>query len=200
VILGSVPRGNGRRGTVRYQVTLTVPRRGGWRAWRAVRGDLQATLAEPADPAVIEAEIASERRRGADHVQAVIAATITAADPAEALAVAWETFREAIAGDRLGWDLHAAAAEIHPEDVLAGPPVTGWAWPRRLPSVLRANVVLMAHLSTMRNEAGRLRNVAPRHEPARHPAFTEPAGNNADRHWSRANRSFISPRNAKGPR
>jgi hypothetical protein len=104
---------------VRYQVTLAAPRRGGWRAWGAVRGDFEAALAEPADPAVLEAGIASERRRGADHVQVVIAATVIAADPAEALAVAWEAFREAVAGDRLGWDLHAAAAEIRPENLLA---------------------------------------------------------------------------------
>ena len=42
---------------------LTVPRRGGWRAWGAVRGDFEHALADPVDPAIASAEIASELRR-----------------------------------------------------------------------------------------------------------------------------------------
>jgi hypothetical protein len=94
---------------MRYAVTLTVPRRGGWRSWRAVRSNFQAALTEPADPAVIEAEIASEQRRGADYVRVVVTAAVIAADPAEALKAAWGTFRDVAADDRLGWDLHTAA-------------------------------------------------------------------------------------------
>jgi hypothetical protein len=42
----------------------------------------------------------------------VLAVTVSAADVAQALAVAWEAFREAAAGDELGWDMDAAEAEV----------------------------------------------------------------------------------------
>jgi hypothetical protein len=45
-------------------VRLTVPRRGGWRAWGVVRADFERALADLADPAIASAEIASELRRG----------------------------------------------------------------------------------------------------------------------------------------
>jgi hypothetical protein len=64
---------------------------------------------------VLAAELASEKRRGPDFVRAVIVAAVDAADVAEAVAIAWETFRAAAAADRLGWDLAAAAAEARPE-------------------------------------------------------------------------------------
>src|SRR5579859_4439489 len=105
-----MPRGPGRRRTTRYTVTLTVPRRGGWRAWGAARSDFEAALASPGDPAVLAAELASEKRRGADFVRVVIAAVVDAADAAEAVAIAWEAFRAAAAGDRFGWDLAGASA------------------------------------------------------------------------------------------
>lgn len=41
------------------------------------------------------------------------------------------------------------------------------AWQCRLPPVLRVNAAITTHLSTMRNGAGRLRNVAPGRGPAR---------------------------------
>ena len=44
---------------------LTVPRRGGWRAWGTVRAYFEHALAAPAGPAIASAEIASELRRGA---------------------------------------------------------------------------------------------------------------------------------------
>ena len=47
---------------------LAVPRRGGWRAWGAVRADFEHALAAPADPPIASAEIASELRRGADYL------------------------------------------------------------------------------------------------------------------------------------
>jgi hypothetical protein len=53
-----------------------VPRRGGWRAWAAVRGDFERALADPADPAVASAEIASELRRGAGYVRVTLALTV----------------------------------------------------------------------------------------------------------------------------
>jgi len=40
-----------------------VPCRGGWRAWGAVRADLERALADPVDPAIASAEIASGLRR-----------------------------------------------------------------------------------------------------------------------------------------
>ena len=62
----SVPRGTAARWKRRYGVRLIVPRRGGWRAWGAVRADFERALADPADPAIATAEIASELRRGAE--------------------------------------------------------------------------------------------------------------------------------------
>ena len=38
---------------------------------------------------MLKAVVASERRRGADYVRMVIAASVIAADPAEALTPAW---------------------------------------------------------------------------------------------------------------
>jgi hypothetical protein len=97
-----------------WAVRLTVPRRGGWRAWGTVRGNFERALADPVDPAVISAEIASELRRGADYVRVSLELTVSAADVAEALAVAWDAFLEAAAGDELGWDMTAAVAEVRP--------------------------------------------------------------------------------------
>ena len=97
---------------------LTVPRRGGWRAWRAVRADFEYALADPADPAIASAQIASELRRGADYARVRVALTGAAADVADALAIAWDAFRSAARDDLTGWEL-AAAAEVQPE-----PPLT----------------------------------------------------------------------------
>jgi hypothetical protein len=69
-------------------VRLTVPRCGGWRAWGAVRADFQRALADPADPAIASAEIASELRRGPDYIRVTIALTVAATDVADALAIA----------------------------------------------------------------------------------------------------------------
>jgi hypothetical protein len=49
--LEGVPRGPASRGAKRYRVRLSVPRRGGWRAWGTVRADFERALADPADPA-----------------------------------------------------------------------------------------------------------------------------------------------------
>ena len=67
---------------------LTVPRRGGWRAWGAVRADFERGLADPVDLAIASAQIASELRRGADYVRVIVAVTVAAADVADALAIA----------------------------------------------------------------------------------------------------------------
>ena len=115
-----VPRGTAARWTRRHAVRLTVPRRGGWRAWGAVRADFERALAERADPAIAAAEIASELLRGADYVRVTIAFTVAATDVADALAIAWDAFRGAARGDLTGWEVAAAAAQVQPE-----PPLTG---------------------------------------------------------------------------
>jgi hypothetical protein len=76
-------------------VRLVVPRRGGWRAWGAVRGDFDRAPADPVDPAIASAEIASELRRGADYVRITVALTVVTTDIADALTVAWDAFRSA---------------------------------------------------------------------------------------------------------
>jgi hypothetical protein len=100
-------------------VRLTVPRRGGWRAWGAVRADFERALADPADPAIASAEIASELRRGADYVRVTIAITVLSTDVADALTIAWDAFRSAARDDLAGWEVTAATAEVQP-----APPLT----------------------------------------------------------------------------
>jgi len=100
-------------------VQLIVPRRGGWRAWGAVRADFELALADPVDPAIASAEIASELRRGAGYVRVTVALAVAATDVADALAVAWDAFRSATRDDLTGWEVTAAAADVQPE-----PPLT----------------------------------------------------------------------------
>jgi hypothetical protein len=112
-----VPRGTAARGTTRYRVQLTVPRRGGWRAWGPVRGGFERALADPPGPAIAGAEIASEHRRGAEYVRVTIAMAVGARDVAVPLAIAWDAFNGAAADDLDDWDVTAAAAGVQP-----GPP------------------------------------------------------------------------------
>ena len=88
----------------RYAVRLTVPRRGGWRAWGTVRAGFERALTDHGDPAIASAEIASEPRRGADYVRVTVALTVTAADVADALTIAWDAFRSAARDDLTGWE------------------------------------------------------------------------------------------------
>ncbi len=110
-----MPRGTASRWKTRYLVRLTVPRRGGWRAWGTVRADFERALADPADSAVAAAEVASELRRGVDYVRVVVALVVSGTDVADALAVAWEAFRDAAGEDLAGWEVTAASAEVRPE-------------------------------------------------------------------------------------
>ena len=100
----SVPRGTASRFKTRYSVRLTVPRRGGWRAWGTVRADFERALACLTAPAIAAAGIASEARRGADYVRVTVALSVVAVDVAGALAIAWDAFRDAAADDLAGWE------------------------------------------------------------------------------------------------
>ena len=93
---------------------LSVPRAGGWRAWGTIRDEFGRQLAEQ-ESAAAALHVASEIRRGRDYVRVVIVATVDAADVAEALDLAWWTFRKAAGEDLAGWDLADAAAEVRPE-------------------------------------------------------------------------------------
>ena len=109
-----VPLGTAVGGATRYRVQVTVPRRGGWRAWGSVRGGFERALADPPDPAIASAEIASEHRRGADYVRVTVAMAVDARDVADALAIAWDAFTGAAADDLDGWDVTAAVAAVEP--------------------------------------------------------------------------------------
>jgi len=103
----------------RYLVRLTVPRRGGWRSWRAVSGTFEHRLAEQGSDVVLIPRIDRELRdrgRGRDYVQVVVVATVVADDVAEALDLAWWAFREAAGDDLAGWDMAAVSAEVQPAD------------------------------------------------------------------------------------
>ena len=113
-----VPRGTAARGTTRYRIQLTVPRRGGWRARGPVRAGLERALADPPGSAIAAAEIASEHRRGADYVRVTVVMTVDARDVADALAIAWDAFRSAARDDLAGWEVTAATAEVQPEPPL----------------------------------------------------------------------------------
>jgi hypothetical protein len=97
-------------GVTRYQVRLSVPRVGGWRAWGAVSAEFEPRLAEQQSPA-IAVHIDSWVRRGRDYLQVVIAGTAGAAD---ALDLAWQSFRKAAGDDAAGWDMASATAEVRP--------------------------------------------------------------------------------------
>ena len=105
----------------RYRIRITMPRLGSRREWEISRGDFEQRLTTAESPAVISAEIESETRRGRDDVRVTIGAVVDAADVAEALTAAWETFRQAAGDDTAGWDMAAASAEVRPEAQLKAP-------------------------------------------------------------------------------
>jgi hypothetical protein len=101
----------------RYLVRLTVPRRGGWRSWRAVSGTFEHRLAGQGSDVVLTPRIDRELRgRGRDYVRVVVVAAVVADDVAEALDLAWWAFREAAGDDLAGWDMAAVSAEVQPAD------------------------------------------------------------------------------------
>jgi len=102
----------------RYAVRLTVPRRGGWRVWGAVRADFERGLADAADPAIVSAEIASELRRGADYVRVTIAFTVVTTDVGRRAGHRVGRFPQCRLDDLAGWEVTAAAAQVQPEPSL----------------------------------------------------------------------------------
>ena len=91
----------------RYQVRLSVPRRGGWRAWGPIRGGFERRLGEQ-ESAAVAARVDSEVRRGRDYVRVVMVMRVNAADAAEALDAAWWAFLKAAGEDLAGWNTAAA--------------------------------------------------------------------------------------------
>jgi hypothetical protein len=83
----------------RCLVRLTVPRRGGWRSWRAVSGTFEHRLAEQGSDVVLTPRIDRELRgRGRDYIRVLVVAAVVADDVAEALGLAWWAFKEAASG------------------------------------------------------------------------------------------------------
>ena len=103
-----------------FSVTLTVPRRSGWRAWGAVSGAFERRLGGQESPAVIAPQIDRVIRKGRNYVRVVIAVTVEADDIAEVLDLAWWAFRMAAGDDLAGWDLGQASADVRPGASLAG--------------------------------------------------------------------------------
>lgn len=104
-----------RRARERWEVRLSITRRGGWSALGPVSGDFERALAASASSAVQRPRVDGETRRGRDHVRVTLAMTVASPDVAAALAEAWDAFRDAARDDPRGWDLASAAAEIEPE-------------------------------------------------------------------------------------
>ena len=101
-------------GSTRWLVRLSVPRRGGMRAWGAVSEAFERGLARQVSRAVTDAHIDPETRRGRNYVRVTIAMTVVAPDVAQALTAAWRAFRRAAGGDTAGWDAASATAEVRP--------------------------------------------------------------------------------------
>ena len=109
---------------MRYWVRLTVLRRGGWRAWGTVRSDFERAPRRPGRSGHRCGWDRVRGPRGAGYVRVTVALSVAAADVAGALAIAWEAFRDAAAGDLAGWEVTAASAGLQPDLRLtgAGPP------------------------------------------------------------------------------
>jgi hypothetical protein len=105
-------------GLTRYQVRLSVPRVGRWRAWGAISEEFERRLVEQESPA-IAVHVDSWVRRCRNYLQVVIAATVDAADVAEALELALWTLRKAAGEDLAGWDL-ARVSGLGPSWRIAG--------------------------------------------------------------------------------
>jgi hypothetical protein len=107
-----------RRARPRFRVRIEISHAGGWRAWGPVAGAFEQRLAAQVSPAVAEARLESEVRRGRDLVRIRVVVTVAAADLGQAAVIAWDVLRVAIGDDAPSWNLAAASAEIQPA---AGP-------------------------------------------------------------------------------
>lgn len=106
-------------GGTSWAVRLSVPRRGGARAWLTVSGDFERDLAGQESDSVLIPHVEAESRRGRDYVRVTIVMTVLAPDVAQALTAAWWTFRKAAGNDTEGWDMSGAVAEVQPGEALA---------------------------------------------------------------------------------
>ena len=100
--------------TARYMVRLSVPRVGGLRAWGSTAGDFERRLAQQESAMVTGPRVEGLTRRGRDYLRIAITMTVTAVDPAQALALAWRVFMKAAGDDLAGWDVAGSSAEVSP--------------------------------------------------------------------------------------
>jgi hypothetical protein len=146
-----------RRARPRFRVRIEVSHAGGWRAWGAVAGAFEQRLAAQVSPAVSEARVDSEVRRGPDLVRVRVQVTVAAADLGQAAVIAWDVLRVAIGDDAPAWNTSAASAEIEPA---AGPS-------RRSGPTSLAHWKLPPHIVILSTElARRARYRSRRHLPA----------------------------------
>jgi hypothetical protein len=93
---------------------LSMPRLGGMGTWGLTTGDFERRLAAQASATVAVPRVEGVTRRGSDYLRVRLAMTVTAADPGEALTVAWGAFRKAAGSDLAGCDTAGASAEVVP--------------------------------------------------------------------------------------
>jgi hypothetical protein len=86
------------------------------RAWGSVAGDFERRLAAQASVTITGPHVEGQTRRGREYVRVTIAMTVTAADPSQALTVAWRAFSRAAGDDIAGWDAGGTSAEVGPEE------------------------------------------------------------------------------------
>jgi hypothetical protein len=103
-----------RRARPRFRVRIEVSHAGGWRAWGTAARAFEQRLAAQVSPAVAEARLESEMRRGRDIVRIRVLVTVTAADLGQAAVIAWDVFRVAVGDDAAAWNMATASAEIQP--------------------------------------------------------------------------------------
>ena len=101
-------------GAERYHVRLSVPRRGGIRAWGLAGGEFERSLTARVSATVGRPRVESETRRGRDYVRVRVAMEVMAEDVGQALVTAWWVFRQAAGDDIVSWDTGAASAEVQP--------------------------------------------------------------------------------------
>jgi hypothetical protein len=84
--------GTARPVAVCYSVRLSMPRRGDVRARRAVSDDFEGDLARHKSATGVKPYVEFESKRGRDYIRVLAVVTVSAADVAEALDIAWQVF------------------------------------------------------------------------------------------------------------